>query len=114
MRIHYFQHVLFEGPASIGQWSEMHGHNLTCTQIFDDPNFPNPDAFEWLVIMGGPMGVYDEDQYPWLSAEKEFVRKSIDAGKIIIGICLGAQFIAEILGAKVIRWHAQSVRVQCG
>jgi GMP synthase-like glutamine amidotransferase len=61
------------------------------------------DLFDWLVVMGGPMGVYDELQYPWLAAEKNFIRKSIDAGKAMIGICLGAQLIAEILGAKVFK-----------
>jgi GMP synthase-like glutamine amidotransferase len=51
--------------------------------------------------MGGPMGVYDEDQYSWLGAEKNFIKECIDAGKTIIGICLGSQLIAEVLGAKV-------------
>jgi GMP synthase-like glutamine amidotransferase len=101
MRIHYIQHVPFEGPASIGQWAQDHGHHLTSTRVYEKPGFPGIDSLDWLVIMGGPMGVYDELQYPWLMAEKEFVRKSIDAGKVIIGICLGAQLIAEVLGAKV-------------
>ncbi|WP_296402231.1 hypothetical protein [Psychrobacter sp.] len=51
--------------------------------------------------MGGPMGVYDEAQYPWLVAEKQFIKQSIAAVKTVIGVCLGAQLIAECLGAKV-------------
>jgi GMP synthase-like glutamine amidotransferase len=101
MRIHYIQHVPFEGPASIGLWADRHGHMQTYTRVYEKPQFPDMDSFDWLVIMGGPMGVYDEIQYPWLFAEKKFVRKSIDAGKVIVGICLGAQLIAEALGAKV-------------
>jgi GMP synthase-like glutamine amidotransferase len=51
--------------------------------------------------MGGPMGVYDDDKYHWLEDEKNFIKESIDAGKTVIGICLGSQLIAEVLGAKV-------------
>jgi GMP synthase-like glutamine amidotransferase len=101
MRIHYIQHVPFEGPASIAQWADLHGHRQTFTHVYEKPEFPDLEAFDWLVIMGGPMGVYDELQYPWLAAEKKFVRKSIDAGKAIVGICLGAQLSAEVLGEKV-------------
>ncbi|MFT3700913.1 MAG: gamma-glutamyl-gamma-aminobutyrate hydrolase family protein [Agriterribacter sp.] len=57
--------------------------------------------FDWLVVMGGPMGVYDHDQYPWLKDEIFFLQQCIKAGKPIIGICLGAQLIASALGAPV-------------
>jgi GMP synthase-like glutamine amidotransferase len=103
MRIHYIQHVPFEGPASIGQWVEAHGYPLSATRVYEKFDFPDLESFDWLVIMGGPMGVYDEDQYAWLSGEKDFIQKSIEAGKTIIGICLGAQLIAEVLGAKVFK-----------
>ena len=51
--------------------------------------------------MGGVMSVYEENKYAWMKAEKEFIKKSIEANKKVLGICLGAQFIAEVLGAKV-------------
>jgi GMP synthase-like glutamine amidotransferase len=54
-----------------------------------------------LVIMGGVMGVYEEDKYAWMKAEKEFIKRSISTNKKVLGICLGAQFIAEALNAKV-------------
>ncbi len=47
------------------------------------------------------MGIYDEEQYPWLSEEKLFIKDAIDSGKIVLGICLGAQLIADVLGAMV-------------
>jgi len=47
------------------------------------------------------MGVYDEDEYPWLKDEKKFIERSIKSGKKILGICLGAQLIADVLGGKV-------------
>jgi len=51
--------------------------------------------------MGGPMGVYDEEQYPWLTAEKNFIKQIIDRNKPVLGICLGAQLIADVLGSNV-------------
>jgi len=51
--------------------------------------------------MGGPMSVHDEDQYDWLTEEKKFIEKAIVRGKKVIGICLGAQLIAEVLGSRV-------------
>jgi GMP synthase-like glutamine amidotransferase len=57
--------------------------------------------FDWLIIMGGGMSVNDEKQYPWLEEEKKFIRQSIDAGKTVLGICLGSQLVSAALGAKV-------------
>jgi GMP synthase-like glutamine amidotransferase len=54
-----------------------------------------------LIVMGGPMGVYDENKFSFLKAEKEFIRSVIGAGKKVLGICLGSQLVAEALDAKV-------------
>ena len=54
-----------------------------------------------LIVMGGPMGIADDEQYPWLAAEKAFIKQMIDQNKPVLGICLGAQLIADVLGAKV-------------
>lgn len=62
---------------------------------------PPHDQTDWLIIMGGPMGVYDAAQYPWLETEKAYIREAIQQGKRVLGICLGAQLIAAALGAKV-------------
>ena len=51
--------------------------------------------------MGGPMNIYEEDKYPWLSEEKIYILKAIHAGKFVLGICLGAQLLADVLGARV-------------
>lgn len=101
MRIHYVQHVPFEGPATIANWAQTRNHALTATHVYQNQSFPSLSEFDWLVIMGGPMNIYEENKYPWLVSEKNLVRQSIDAGKTVIGICLGAQLIADVLGAKV-------------
>ncbi|MEP6466195.1 MAG: type 1 glutamine amidotransferase [Parafilimonas sp.] len=101
MRIHFIQHMPFEHPASIADWATENNHTTTYTKIFEDAIFPSTETFDMLIIMGGVMSVYEEDKYAWMKAEKSFIKKSIEENKKVLGICLGAQFIAEALGAKV-------------
>lgn len=101
LRIHYLQHVEFEDPGCIAHWVQSKGHQLSATKLYIDQSFPEIDSIDWLIIMGGPMSVNDAQTIEWINAEKEFVAKAIQAGKTVIGICLGSQFIASALGAKV-------------
>ena len=101
MRIHYLQHVPFENPAMLVTWAHERGHRLTGTHLYNFEAVPEPDQFDWLVIMGGPMNIYEEEQYPWLGYEKDCIRKAIEQDKVVLGICLGAQLIADVLGGKV-------------
>jgi len=101
MRIHYIQHVHFETPANIFSWAGKKGYSMKGTKLFLNEKLPDMNDFDLLVIMGGPMGVYDEDKFPWLTDEKRFIEKAVKEGKKILGICLGAQLIADVLGAKV-------------
>lgn len=101
LRIHYFQHVHFEGPGSIEEWCDRHGHSLSSTKFYGDFKLPSLADIDWLIIMGGPMSINDEEKFKWLTVEKQFIQKAIQAGKTILGICLGAQLLAEMLGAKV-------------
>ena len=103
LRIHIFQHVSFEGPAAIKAWADDNGHLLSFTRFYKNEKLPELDEIDWLVIMGGPMSVYDQPQYPWLKTEIEFIRLAIEQSKVVIGICLGAQLIATALGARVYR-----------
>jgi len=101
LRVHYLQHVSFEGLGSIESVLNDKGYQLSSIQLYKNEPLPSVDDFDWLIVMGGPMGIYDYDQYPWLSDEKRFIKAAIDADKIVLGICLGAQLIADVLGAKV-------------
>ncbi|HWV14035.1 MAG TPA: amidotransferase [Cellvibrio sp.] len=103
MRIHSLQHVAFEDIGSLQSDLRQQGHSLTTTHWYQGDRAPSLDSFELLIVMGGPMGVYDEDQYPWLTEEKAFLLASIRAGKKVMGICLGAQLISCVLGAQVTR-----------
>jgi GMP synthase (glutamine-hydrolysing) len=101
MRIHYLQHVPFEGPAYLEAMALESGGSLAGTRLYEGGSLPGPSDFDLLAVMGGPMGVHDVKQYPWLADEKKFLGEMIDAGKKIIGICLGAQLIADVMGAAV-------------
>lgn len=101
MRLMTFQHVPFEDLGSIQQWAEDRGHTVQTTRFFAGDRIPELRDLDWLVVMGGPMGTKDEDRYDWLGPEKAFIRSAIDCGKTVVGICLGAQLIAEALGAKI-------------
>lgn len=101
MRLHWLQHVPFEGLGVIEEWAMAREMQITCTRLFAGEHPPSPSHFDWLVIMGGPMGVHDHGEHPWLGEEKTFIRAMIERGKTVIGICLGAQLIADVLGAKV-------------
>jgi GMP synthase-like glutamine amidotransferase len=103
MKIRCLQHVPFEGPAGIGDWARARGHALAVTHLHAGEPLPDPAGFDWLVVMGGPMGVGDTGVHPWLAPEKDLIRQAIAAGRTLVGVCLGAQLIAEALGARVYR-----------
>lgn len=116
MRIHCLQHLEFETLGNINQWVRSRGSILSRSLPYASTSFPEPDDLDLLVIMGGLMSVYQEDSYPWLKAEKEFVNRCLEAKKAVFGICFGAQMLAEILGSKVVRnehkeigWHKVKV-----
>jgi len=102
MRLHWLQHVPFEGLGYIEDWAEEQGFDITCTRLYDDEEeLPEIDDIDWLIVMGGPMGIFEYNDYPWLTYEKEFIELAIDEEKTVVGICLGAQLMADVLGAKV-------------
>ena len=99
MRVHYIQHVAFEGLGAIQPYLQEEGHELSATHLYAGESLPSMDTFDWLIVMGGPMGIYDYDVYPWLEAEKVFIKQAINTGKTVLGVCLGAQLIADVLGS---------------
>ncbi|MGM8870257.1 type 1 glutamine amidotransferase [Psychrobacter sp. 2Y5] len=101
LRIHALFHTDYADLSFIKQWANSHNYPITISRSYDNDALPEPDSFDWLIVMGGPMSVHDEDKHPWLIAEKRLITQTIDAGKTVIGVCLGAQIIAHCLGAEV-------------
>ncbi|MBN1524987.1 MAG: type 1 glutamine amidotransferase [Spirochaetales bacterium] len=101
MRIHVLQHEKFETEAAIGYWAAKKKFPVTRTLLFKDEPLPDMGSFDLLCIMGGGMNIYEEDKFPFLKPEKEFLKAAIAANKKILGICLGAQLLADAFGARV-------------
>jgi GMP synthase (glutamine-hydrolysing) len=95
------QHVPFDGLGSIEDWVRRGGHTLGATRFYCGDPLPAIEALDLLVVMGGPMNIYEEASYPWLVDEKRFIEQAIAVGHRVLGICLGAQLIADVLGARV-------------
>ena len=101
MRIHIIQHVAFEGPGAIAEWARERGHSISVTEQFGRGKLPAVDDFDFLVIMGGPMSAIDDAKFNWLAEEKQLIAESLREEKAILGVCLGAQLLAQALGAQV-------------
>lgn len=101
MKVHYFQHVPFEGLGSIAGWLEARAAQVSGTKFYEQVYFPSSKEINWLIVMGGPMSVNDELAYPWLPAEKRFIAEAVAREKVVLGVCLGAQLIASAMGARI-------------
>lgn len=97
MRAICLQHVPFEGPGAFSKALTKRGVSLDHALVQQD-GLPN-DVGDLLIVMGGPMSVNDPD--PWITEETEFIRSALLAGKPVIGVCLGSQFMAKALGATI-------------
>lgn len=109
MRIHVFQHAAFEGPGAVSDWAGKHGHVLEVFRLFEGQVPEGTGSADGLIVLGGPMGSCDEAVHPWLATEKILIKRAIEDGTIVVGICLGAQIIAGVLGARVSRNESPEV-----
>jgi GMP synthase (glutamine-hydrolysing) len=100
-KIRCFMHVPFEGPGIIQNWVEEKKHHLEFTRFYKGDPLPDLSDPDMLIIMGGPMNVFDFHIHPWMEEEIDWVERYMEAGKPVLGICLGAQIIAAALGTDV-------------
>ena len=116
MRIHALLHMASEDTGCIRGLAEEKGWEYAESHLYlDDPKvnaLPSHDSYDLLAVLGGSMNVYEDDKYPFLTAEKRFIREAVALGKGVFGICLGGQLISVVLGGKVTRnsdeeigWH---------
>jgi len=102
MIFHCLEHESFETPGLIAEWIKDRSHHLIFTRFYEEDHLlPEPESFDALVIMGGPMSIHDEKDFSWLKKEKQLIAAAIRQKKKLLGICLGSQLIAHVLGARV-------------
>lgn len=111
MKVLVIQHEISTPPGSLIKWLSKNNYDYRIIFFSENPSYSDFE-FDLLVVLGGGMNVDQEDVFPWLRNEKEFIRNCIKIHKKIIGLCLGGQLLAEILGAKVFKaekwelgWH---------
>jgi len=97
------QHVSYEDPGLIAQCALRRGIELQLCHPYRGEPLPSWEEIDGLVVMGGPMGVSDTSEHPYLTHETELIAAMVHAGQPVLGVCLGAQLLAHSLGAKVYR-----------
>jgi GMP synthase-like glutamine amidotransferase len=101
MRVLVLQHEWNDGPGYLGEALGKNGATLDVARLDWNETLPVIAPFDMLLIMGGVMNVYAEDQHPWLANEIRAIRDAVDFDKAVLGVCLGGQLLAKALGAKV-------------
>lgn len=103
MKILVLQHATLEHPGKFREFLTEDGHECTTIHLDQGQSLPETiDGFDGLWVLGGPMDVWQEDEYRWLKAEKEFIRDAVvEKGTPYLGLCLGHQLLAESLGGTV-------------
>jgi GMP synthase-like glutamine amidotransferase len=96
------RHIECEGPALIAEIARDRGIEVRIAEMPQEfPRWPEPSQYGGIVVLGGPMSVYDTQRHPWLKEEARLLRRCMDEGIPILGICLGAQLLAAAGGARV-------------
>ncbi len=103
MTILFIQHVRNEGPGIFKEVLDEMGISSHIFEIFSHKNFSLPSDCRGVIILGGPMNVDEESQYPFLKEEKEFIGNLLHKDIPLLGICLGAQLIAQVAEGRVFR-----------
>jgi len=99
-RAQVWVHVAYEGLGGFRAPLEDAGYAIETVDA-SIADFDAVDAADLLVVLGGPMGVYEQQDHPWLAREVAALGARIDAGAPVLGVCLGAQLVAAALGARV-------------
>ena len=101
MKILVFQHVASEHPGSFRDVMKARGCAMQAVELDEGEVIPPLDGFDALLVMGGPMDVWETAQHPWLLDEMAAIKSWVQAGRPYLGMCLGHQLLAQALGGEV-------------
>jgi GMP synthase-like glutamine amidotransferase len=98
------KHIDIEGPGTLGDFLKEQGEAFRIVEIGAGEGLPvDPKAYKAVVVLGGPMNVDEEEKFPFLRPENDFIQRTLKAKVPFLGICLGSQLLAKAAGAKVVR-----------
>src|SRR6185312_16957954 len=110
------QHSSSTVAGTLLDWLKIKKIDYQLFRADHETNWPSVNDFTWLIVLGGAMNVDEEHLHPWLASEKKLINEAIQKGRKILGLCLGAQLIAEVLGSQVHRhehwevgWHSVKI-----
>jgi GMP synthase (glutamine-hydrolysing) len=109
MRVLVLKNIETEGPGTIGDYLEENSWGRDVVELEKGELPPPVEDYHSVLVMGGPMGLYEADDYPFLRNGFRAVEEALKAGKKVLGVCLGAQVMAQVLGARVYKGHAKEV-----
>jgi GMP synthase-like glutamine amidotransferase len=101
VRVLVLQHIACEHPGVFSEVLDERGAEAVPVELDAGESLPEWREFDAVLVMGGPMGAYEEADHPWLVSEKELVREAVQDGRPVLGVCLGVQVLASALGAEV-------------
>jgi len=105
------QHVHYEYPALIRRVARERGEEFLALHLYDDDPIPTVDEADGFIVMGGPMNAFEDEDYPWLPGVRSLLADALEAGKPVLGVCLGAQLLAAAAGAKITRGGSPEVGI---
>ena len=101
MKILVFQHAVSEHPGSFRDVMAREGHTMHAVELDEGEKIPPLDGFDALLVMGGPMDVWETEKHPWLLGEMDVIRAWVAEGRPYLGLCLGHQLLAQACGGHV-------------
>ena len=112
MKFLVLQHINIEHPGIFLKFMKEDNIQLDTVELDENEKIPNLDKYDAMIVMGGPMDTWQEEKYPWLKTEKEYIHNFVSIKKKpYLGLCLGAQLLSEAIGGKVKKMKTPEIGV---